>query len=347
MHGRPVEPMSVRLCMLLSLMVACGRAENLDEFDESKVPECDVDNKAPWLETFSHVDPLEIEPPYKETADPFIFGAVEGLFESQLAGQEVNYLIWLPPSYETEPERRYPVVYYLPGSSGRPFQVGAFLQDLGPSIGAGIAPEMIVVGVNGISRPTFYVDAADGEILLESMIIEELIPHVDAAYRTRGDASNRAVEGYSIGGYGALHLALAHPGTFAAATSLSGFVFGPRLAFDAEDDLLCQIWSYWLDGDLEYARSSDVFFQLENASVETLSQISVRIGYGDRDKYPFVPLHSEQIRSQLVERGFPPKEFVVAEGLNHSDVRTYEWLGASWFAFYEELFSPERLSPDP
>jgi S-formylglutathione hydrolase FrmB len=308
-------------------------------------PPCDLTkSNAEWLESFSYLNsgPVDIaywDRPEGSTADAFALGAVETTFESQLLNRDVNYLIWLPPSYGTDPERDYPVVFYLPGANGQPWQVGAFLQHLDTAIEMALAPEMIVVGVNAIADPSYYVDAAGGELPLESMIVRELIPHIDTTYRTHPQPRYRAIEGYSTGGYGALHLALAYPGTFTAATSLAGFVFSPeRAEASSEGSLICDVWRYWLEADSEYIRENDVLSQIEMASSETLASLSIRLGYGDEDPLSFVQASAEQMRDLLEERGYPPTDFIEGVHVWHSDVRMYDWLGPEGFAFYGSLF---------
>jgi len=70
----------------------------------------------------------------------------------------------------------------------------------------------------------WYMDWADGVHRYEGQIVRDLIPHVDATYRTIAAREGRAVAGLSMGGYGALRLALAHPDLFVSAASQSGAV---------------------------------------------------------------------------------------------------------------------------
>ena len=61
---------------------------------------------------------------------------------------------------------------------------------------------MIVVLPNGL-KDGWWVDMADGSQPVESVILKDLIPHVDATYRTISDRRGRAVEGFSMGAGGA------------------------------------------------------------------------------------------------------------------------------------------------
>jgi putative tributyrin esterase len=67
----------------------------------------------------------------------------------------------------------------------------------------------------------FYCDAQDGAAW-ESAIVRDLIPYVDSTFQTRADAGSRCIGGLSMGGYGAIKLALKFPDLFASASSHSG-----------------------------------------------------------------------------------------------------------------------------
>src|ERR1035438_5393497 len=90
-----------------------------------------------------------------------------------------------------------------------------------PVAEAGKIPEMIVVLVNGM-KDSFYNDSPDGKWPVDSVIIKELIPHVDQTYRTIAGREGRAVEGFSMGGYGTAHLGFKHPDVFSVVSIRSG-----------------------------------------------------------------------------------------------------------------------------
>ena len=88
-----------------------------------------------------------------------------------------------------------------------------------------LAP-VIVVFVNG-GRRSYYADGADGKILAETTIIRELIPHIDGTFRTIPEKACRVLHGFSMGGFGALKLAMKYPGLFCAALSFGGGMASP------------------------------------------------------------------------------------------------------------------------
>ncbi len=122
-------------------------------------------------------------------------------FKSFAIGEEYSYLIYLPPGYETAKDKRYPVLYWLHGSDGSQRTGSEFISFLDAAIKKKQAPEMIAVLVNGRGEQ-FWNDSFDGERPVESVIIKDLIPHIDQTYRTFAKREGRAVEGFSMGGYG-------------------------------------------------------------------------------------------------------------------------------------------------
>ena len=131
-------------------------------------------------------------------------------FASKVLGQDVSCLVWLPPGYADE-SKRFPVIYWLHGM-GANQRGGAtmFVPQVESAMKEGRLPPCIVVLVNGMVK-SFYCDSVDGKVPMESVIIKDLIPHVDATYRTLAKREGRVIEGYSMGGYGAAHLGFKYP----------------------------------------------------------------------------------------------------------------------------------------
>jgi enterochelin esterase-like enzyme len=133
---------------------------------------------------------------------------------------QASYLIYLPPSYKTSNSSRYPVIYWLHGGRGSQREGGWMIQQMDSAIKAGLMPEVIVVLVQGL--PTVrYVDTKDGTRPVEKVIIHDLIPHIDSNFRTIQDRESRAIEGMSMGGFGALRLGFKYPGLFGIVSALA------------------------------------------------------------------------------------------------------------------------------
>jgi S-formylglutathione hydrolase FrmB len=141
--------------------------------------------------------------------------------------------VYLPPSYPKSPTRRYPVVFLLHGYKGtyKQWMAGGAewnIRDvLDGLIAAGKVGEMIVVMPDANNRlgGSFYTDSvATGN--WDEFFTRELVAYIDKKYRTLARPEGRGIAGHSMGGYGALLLAMKHPGTFGAVYSLSAAVLG-------------------------------------------------------------------------------------------------------------------------
>jgi len=170
---------------------------------------------------------------------------VADTFWSQSLGTRKRVMVWLPPSYATQPQKRFPVAYYLHGAFGDEtnwLNVGRLATTLDSLVAAG-TPEMIVVmpdGDDGFystwnflgdwpgcrrSRPP-NAESADAYCVpwphYDEYIVRDLVGYIDRRYRTVADRRQRGIAGLSMGGYGAITLALAYPEVFSAAASHSG-----------------------------------------------------------------------------------------------------------------------------
>jgi S-formylglutathione hydrolase FrmB len=139
-------------------------------------------------------------------------------------------VVWLPPSYAAAVDRRYPVIYWLAGYagtgeqmfSGTPWQPG--LGDrLDRLTAAGGMGEAIVVAPDCFTRwgGAQYLDSfAIGDY--ETHVVREVVPAIDARFRTIATRGSRAIGGKSSGGFGALVIAMRNPDLFSAVASHAG-----------------------------------------------------------------------------------------------------------------------------
>lgn len=188
---------------------------------------------------------------------------------SDVLGNTRAVWVYLPPSYGSDPDQHYPVVYAMDGQnvfeSGTAFGGNEWKMDEAAERGmrAKTMREAIIVGVSnaGSQRIQEYSPKADPEYggggaeKFAQFLTQELKPMVDGAYRTLPGAENTAVLGSSMGGLVSLYLGLAHSNTFGLIGALS-----PSLWF-AEKDMI-RSWAeqppqqrpqrLWLDmGDRE------------------------------------------------------------------------------------------------
>ena len=135
---------------------------------------------------------------------------------SAALGHAQNVRILLPASYASSPSTRYPVLYLLHGMYGDETNWTELTRL--PEL----ARRLPLIVVMPDADNSWYTNA------YADWVARELVAHVDATYRTRPDRASRAIAGLSMGGYGAIKLALQHPDRFTFAGSLSGAFDGPR-----------------------------------------------------------------------------------------------------------------------
>ncbi len=145
------------------------------------------------------------------------------------------FVVYLPPGYDEHPDRGYPVVYHLHGASrlaiagpdkfARAYATfvvehGApFIDQL---VAEGKTPGIILVGVDGTTKDgcSYYVNSsANGNYA--DYICEELVPYIDAHYRTLANREGRGLLGYSAGAFGAMYLGMTRPELFGGIICLS------------------------------------------------------------------------------------------------------------------------------
>lgn len=143
-------------------------------------------------------------------------------FTGPVTGTQVNFSIYLPPGYDQSTES-YPVVYHLHGLGGRHDgnQTRSVPASFEASTRQGLIGPVIIVFPDGLTD-SMWSDSVDLSQPAETNLIHELIPHVDATFRTRGTWEYRMIEGFSMGGFGAAKLAAKFPQLFCAAIVYDG-----------------------------------------------------------------------------------------------------------------------------
>jgi enterochelin esterase-like enzyme len=146
-----------------------------------------------------------------------------------LGGRAQQVIVYLPPGYAQQPQRRYPVMYLLHGFPGRP---AAFLQ----TVKAGVDEDVLVAqhrmqpmilvmpsGSTGTFVDEEWANGIGANAGWETFVARDLVRAIDARYRTIPSGAGRALAGLSEGGYGALNIGLHHPDEFRVLESWSGY----------------------------------------------------------------------------------------------------------------------------
>jgi predicted alpha/beta superfamily hydrolase len=162
-------------------------------------------------------------------------------FESTFLAEPRDLVVYVPPGYQQDADRRYPVLYLHDGQNlfegatafvpGQDWRVSDTADEL---IEAGVIEPLVIVGIynTGNHRIDEYTPTRDrrqragGDAgLYGRMLTEELKPFIDREYRTLPDPANTGLGGSSLGGLVTLHLGLQHPDTFGKLAVLSPSVW--------------------------------------------------------------------------------------------------------------------------
>lgn len=171
-------------------------------------------------------------------------------------------IVYLPPGYDDEPDRRYPVVYIIMGYTGYVTMWGnrtafrqPFYETADQVFATGAAPPAILVYVDAWTSygGSQYVDSP-GTGRYHSYLCDEVVPWVDGRYRTLADRKHRAIAGKSSGGFGAMITPMLRPDLFGALATHAGDAlyelcylseFGDCVRALREYD--GDIWRWWED----------------------------------------------------------------------------------------------------
>lgn len=170
-------------------------------------------------------------------------------FPSKYNGDQLRQAyVYTPAGYgkvdKKGKQKRYPVLYLQHGwgenETSWPVQgkAGFIMDNL---IADGLAEEMIVVMTYGLTNDVKFGDRAaiaDAMKALETVLVDELVPYIDANFLTKADKKNRAMAGLSMGGMGTHAVTLARPETFGSYGILSGGMYTPDELKDREVDYI-------------------------------------------------------------------------------------------------------------
>ncbi|MGC1461273.1 MAG: alpha/beta hydrolase-fold protein [Terracidiphilus sp.] len=264
----------------------------------------------------------KIDPPDDAWVDPIIDEPVGTHYVTFAApslgpGRMASYLIYLPPDYEKSPSKRYPVLYYLHGGAGSQRVSDIWVQKLDAAIKKGVCPPMIAVSIEGLPGGRF-LDSPDGMMPIESVIIKDLIPNVDANYRTIPRRGARALEGLSMGGYGAFHFGFKFPEMFSMISGMCTGVSAPHATPRQNTP-----------GRVEtaYDLANNPFILAETNLAAIKGRFKIRSVVGTDD---FTLEANKAFDARLTELGIP-HEFKIVPHVSHGYKEYYEILDFSFF----------------
>jgi S-formylglutathione hydrolase FrmB len=143
---------------------------------------------------------------------------------SSILNRKVAYNIYLPPSYDQDPAREYPVLYLLNGWGGNntDWTNSGMAVTMDSVIGNG-AKEMVVFMPDGMN--SYYCNNYDSRNLrYEDFMMQEMIPQAESKYRVVSTKETRSIAGLSMGGYGATYISFKYAESYSSSYSMSGAV---------------------------------------------------------------------------------------------------------------------------
>jgi S-formylglutathione hydrolase FrmB len=150
----------------------------------------------------------------------FAAGRVEcSSLKSRYVPAPVGYCALLPPSYDAQPNKKFPALYFLHGLGGDHTSLitsGAWniIENLQEEKKIG---EFVVIAPR--ANTSFYINSKSGHTQYEDFFVRDFIPQMEKRFRLLSARSARAIAGVSMGGYGALRFAFKYPQIFASVSA--------------------------------------------------------------------------------------------------------------------------------
>jgi S-formylglutathione hydrolase FrmB len=235
--------------------------------------------------------------------------------QSAILGRALSYCVALPADYASSGSKRYPVLYYLHGmfENERSWAERGGKEILNGLLAKGqLGPFLMVMPDGG---KTFYVNSFDGKVRYEDFFIQELVPYIDQHYRTVADRTGRGIFGISMGGYGALHLAMRHPDIFGSVSAQSAALL-PKFPDPLPTEGRWGFYARVLQGPFGSPLNA-AYFDANNPITraehpEAFQNLKLYFDCGDQDRYGFDA--GNKLLDQILTSKHFPHEYSLRSG---------------------------------
>lgn len=221
---------------------------------------------------------------------------------SKILGRPVPYCVMLPPSYDAQKTRQYPVLYYLHG-------LGDNEQSLINGGGWSIYEDQLAqkkIGEFLIVTPyefrSFAINSHDAHMNYENFFLREFIPAIEKKYRIKAGRVAHGIMGISMGGYGALHYAFKYPQMFiSASTHMAALrdTLPKNVEGVPEGKLLSDIFGNPIDQ--AYYQANNPLAIARQAPLPALKSMKIYFDCGSDDSYRF-DIGNEELHKTLQSR---------------------------------------------
>ncbi len=199
----------------------------------------------------------------------------DGVFHSTALEREMKYRILLPCAYPAG-GGRFPVLYLLHGLYGDYFN-----WDTRTSLERYAKSYNLIVVMPDADDSWYTNSAADPKGRFEDYIAKDLLAEIDGKFRTRRARHRRAIAGLSMGGYGALKIALRYHDDFVFAGSLSGALNAPQDLGDRRPEFRDQLLKVFGPPDSPTRADNNISSMLRNATAKDLPYFYIACGSAD------------------------------------------------------------------
>lgn len=257
-------------------------------------------------------------------------------FDSAAVKSKVSYHVYSPEAYEKEKDRRLPVLYWLHGTGGGLAGIKPLSEFFDDAIRKEKIPPMLVVFPNGLAS-SMWCDSKGGKVPMETVLIKELIPHIDKTFRTVAKRDRRMLEGFSMGGYGAGRLGFIHSDLFGTVSILAGGPLdlefqGPRAKGNpAERE---RILKDTFGNDLDYFKAQSPLTIAEKKTAAIIGKSKIRVAVGSRDfTADLNRAYSEHLKKLEIDH-----QLTAVPGVAHETMPLLKSLGEANWDFYRAAF---------
>lgn len=251
-------------------------------------------------------------------------------FASAALGGKGQYSIFLPAAYDQHPTRTFPVIYFLHGmfndhgswTQGRygnlPLAIESLLEN-------NRVPPFLMVHPNG--ENSFYTNTLNGARKYEEYICGDLIRETETRFRARATRSDRVIAGTSMGGYGALKIAMKHPHLYSSVAAGSPIIFlgeDPSRHITSSSSRLARFFTealrpvFGIPFDSKHWKENSVEVLARTRDIEHLN---IYMAYGTGDRY---------LSAFPMERGIRKIDMILKEREIAHVFRVYEGDPHGW-----------------
>ena len=275
------------------------------------------------LPEISWVNPFESDIP----------GLKHMTFFSNSMQKEIGYTIYLPPGYiyPTSRAGAFPVIYWLHGKGGDEttgFRV-RFPEMYHKAIIEGKAEQAIIVFPNG-GNYSMFCDSYDDTILAETALIKELMPIIDSTFNTIKSGTARAIEGFSMGGFGAVKLSFKYPDLFSSVITYAGSFHD----LDTVSKKRSEVFERMFHNNAGYFQKNSPYIIARNNAELIKKQVRLMFINGSED---FTLPTNYKFFTLLDELGISYDKKIL-EGFRHIPGPYYDAEGLNGFAFHFSNF---------